>query len=538
MAYPTATPDVPLAYAARRATAEQEDGEEEDEVAQDPPLPDMPGEGEEDDLSWIDVYLARMPVGKLHPDLCASASRILKEDWHKRLPKRTWGKIMKRTQGPIPRLLKELNETAPVIARTMDFVERQFPKNPLGKEDQRFTIVDLGCGLGFMSMFLSEMLPREKVKEIFMVDRMWPQVGVESTKTDGVHMTRDHIDLGGYSIPLKTLKIDLKKGRDLADLCHYVFQNGNREERGTGNRIGAKVPAERQPRIIMLGVHLCGSLSLRAADLVNRNTASVEFACIKPCCLPGKLHLRTEVSYSVGGHSFTAEELYFPGGEGRPHLYHAEAEKQLTDSEEEGKNPEANCTRWDRDEDVAPARPKKAPAAAAAKGAEAALQYRDVVFRGLPADPALYRKVVFGAKAESGAAAGDAAKKAKPPTGRGKLRFRTWCEQIYKCLEVPAEAAAPQDADAERELFCVECLEAPDAARKSHEYIKVQRTYFQNRFLFYERLPRESDATFNEGLTTLVDGGVHNMLLQNKHQRQVEVKLAKKLARAKARAAS
>merc|ERR1712194_214359 len=78
-------------------------------------------------------------------------------------------------------------------------------------------------------------------------------------------------------------------------------------------------------RVILLGVHLCGTLSLRAVELINRNPHTVEFACIKPCCLPGKLHLHQDMSYSftgsfgslnnfqvgrVEGHFFTAKEIY------------------------------------------------------------------------------------------------------------------------------------------------------------------------------------------------------------------------------------
>ena len=41
-------------------------------------------------------------------------------------------------------------------------------------EGEKFTIIDLCSGFGFMSMFLAEMLPAEKVDRIVLVDKMWP----------------------------------------------------------------------------------------------------------------------------------------------------------------------------------------------------------------------------------------------------------------------------------------------------------------------------------------------------------------------------
>lgn len=144
---------------------------------------------------WIPATLGKLPISKLYPEIAADGIRIISEDWAKRFPRTVWTRLMKQRQLSTPRILKELNEIAPVIDRVKTFVDLKFDNNTQGKHEQRFTIVDLGCGLGFLSMFLAEMLSPEKVKEIYMVDKMWPSRSNKATETDGVHMNRQHIDI-------------------------------------------------------------------------------------------------------------------------------------------------------------------------------------------------------------------------------------------------------------------------------------------------------------------------------------------------------
>lgn len=56
------------------------------------------------------------------------------------------------------RVLKEMNECAPVIHVVMDAVSRLALDG-----DEKLTIVDLCSGFGFLAMFLSELLPVDKV---------------------------------------------------------------------------------------------------------------------------------------------------------------------------------------------------------------------------------------------------------------------------------------------------------------------------------------------------------------------------------------
>jgi len=71
------------------------------------------------------------------------------------------------------RVIKELVEAAPVIDAALKIV---------GDDDGSecgppFTIVDLASGRGYLSMFLSEMLPPGRVERLILVDKAWPRCG-------------------------------------------------------------------------------------------------------------------------------------------------------------------------------------------------------------------------------------------------------------------------------------------------------------------------------------------------------------------------
>jgi hypothetical protein len=65
--------------------------------------------------------------------------------------------------------------------------------------------------------------------------------------------------------------------------------------------------------VLVLGVHLCGTLSLRAAELFNSNPAVVALS-LKPCCLPVAAHAYRKEVWSLGGRNIIAKEVC---GEGR-----------------------------------------------------------------------------------------------------------------------------------------------------------------------------------------------------------------------------
>ena len=101
---------------------------------------------------WLLEKLAAAPGAEeyaaLFSDMHASVLR-----WRRRYRgnARLWKSIMKAD-----RVVKELVEAAPVLAAAREVVAA-------GAPGERFTIVDLCSGKGFVSMVLSELLPADRV---------------------------------------------------------------------------------------------------------------------------------------------------------------------------------------------------------------------------------------------------------------------------------------------------------------------------------------------------------------------------------------
>ena len=63
---------------------------------------------------------------------------------------------------------------------------------------------------------------------------------------------------------------------------------------------------------LLLAVHLCGTLSLRAVEAFHEHE-NVALIALKPCCLPGIVHVKNEDVFTIGGHSFPAAEVASSG---------------------------------------------------------------------------------------------------------------------------------------------------------------------------------------------------------------------------------
>ena len=189
-------------------------------------------------------------------------------------------------------------------------------------ENETFTILDLCCGKGYLSMLLSELvraasaplfepaifsdsdqLPVEKISKIVLVDKMFAMTNmtpsakhISWTHIYGSKMKCEDQAIPNYSeswpIKLETAKVDLKAGRELRSLEKRFLQ-------GHGP-------------VILVAIHLCGTLSLKAVELFNRNS-DVKFFCLKPCCLPGMVHAKRNEIFQLGGHSFDSKEVCMAG---------------------------------------------------------------------------------------------------------------------------------------------------------------------------------------------------------------------------------
>ena len=195
--------------------------------------------------------------------------------------KALWGRIRRGR-----RLAKELAEVAPVLARVLHEVE----STTIAEGQPRLVILDLCSGFGYLGMFLSELLPTEKVERIVLVDKMWAPQNV-SRKPH--HIDPAHVDDPSWPVRLTTCRTDLKVPSDRRSLAKHFLSHG--------------APA------MLLGVHLCGTLSLRCIDLYN-DCPGIGFLALKPCCLPDLLFAkRGEIFGREGGHCFPAKAVCAAG---------------------------------------------------------------------------------------------------------------------------------------------------------------------------------------------------------------------------------
>merc|ERR1712137_479958 len=58
----------------------------------------------------------------------------------------------------------------------------------------------------------------------------------------------------------------------------------------------------------ILGIHLCGILSIRAVETFNHGPKCVGLV-LKPCCLPPMEYVKSKTRWTLGTHSFDASEV-------------------------------------------------------------------------------------------------------------------------------------------------------------------------------------------------------------------------------------
>jgi hypothetical protein len=93
-----------------------------------------------------------------------------------------WKRIFKKD-----RVIKELSESAPII----DWVKKAIESSHV--ESEKWSVIDLCSGKGYLSMFLSEILPKDKVERCVLVDKAWAIASKETTSLKTHHMNWDHI---------------------------------------------------------------------------------------------------------------------------------------------------------------------------------------------------------------------------------------------------------------------------------------------------------------------------------------------------------
>ena len=279
--------------ASEATTPQQQEGIQQGDN-EDVPSPTHYGWTDEEFEQHLHGELIKDPIYKDYKDVFDAAPKCISK-WRQRYRGNPslWKRIFQKE-----RVMKEFIEAAPIIDAVQKLVE-----NSDLKDGEKYTIIDLACGRGYLSMFLSELLPPEKVKKFVLVDKQWPMHGSEPTSS---HISWTHI-YGSFKkcedqsmpnyyeswpIPLNTSKQDLKSAASRRKMEQLYFQDGP---------------------IILVAVHLCGILSIRAVELFNNNPA-VQFFVLKPCCLPGMIHAKRKEVFQLGPtHTFDAKLVCMAG---------------------------------------------------------------------------------------------------------------------------------------------------------------------------------------------------------------------------------
>jgi len=255
------------------------------------------GMSDEEFERWFASQLAQHPLLDEYPRIAQLAPKAVRA-WRTRYRgnPQLWRRVF-----TVGRVIKELMEAAPILDTVLTILLLEQEE----EDKQKYTIVDLASGKGYLSMFLSETLPPEKVEKIILVDKAWPMCGSEPLPHQ---MSWEHIygnatvtggDDGGISyfdtwpIPLHTSKQDLKA-------------------KGTRRRL-KQVLFDKATKVMVLAVHLCGTLSLRAVEMFNDYPDKVTFLALKPCCLPPMVHAQRGDVFSIGPHTFDASEVCASG---------------------------------------------------------------------------------------------------------------------------------------------------------------------------------------------------------------------------------
>ncbi len=264
------------------------------------------------DLDRIFGKLSSLPSYERYPELMTQCRPIV-ELWHdtfafgspaysiqnpqSKTSEQKVSQLWRRMRRNLP---KELNEIAFILDEMIrlcnEFKSTIDVNKDSNDENGKITIIDMCSGVGYLSMFLSHLLPPEKVSRIIPIDILFPahnanipsspqtqspdiNAGAEDTARTNCHVPIDHLRSSIHPIPIHPRRANIKKGRELRQIAKYSIAR-------------AKGP------IIILGVHLCKSLSVHTIRLFNTSlTTEIKnrggsTLYLKPCCLPGRKDLR------------------------------------------------------------------------------------------------------------------------------------------------------------------------------------------------------------------------------------------------------
>ena len=217
--------------------------DQSDDQPEQQQAPDNFGFSDDEFKTWITSELQDAPGRETYTYVFEGAIEAMVR-WRQRYRGNPtlWKRIFKKD-----RVLKELIESVPIIHEVQTLVsdpEKSYLSNETEKK-KKFTIMDLCSGKGYLSMFLSEMLPKENVEKFILVDKAWAMC---NTPLQSHHMNWDHIYgiqphlrretenevasekdetyFTTWPIPLYTAKQDLKRSRNQKQMKLQFFDDG------------------------------------------------------------------------------------------------------------------------------------------------------------------------------------------------------------------------------------------------------------------------------------------------------------------------
>ncbi|CAJ1951128.1 unnamed protein product [Cylindrotheca closterium] len=258
-------------------------------------LSDTPRYNEQTDeefVAWIleELKQENIQLYNQYPDVFAKVAQSIikwRRRYHGNIP--LWNRIFKKD-----RVFKEAMESVPVIHAVDQWM--------MSKEN--VTMIDLCSGKGYLSMILSDYLDDPgRVKKCILVDKAWPLCHMTPKPH---HISWEHIygDVGkdsdskfeyydSWPIPLVTSKQDLKQSITLRQLQDRYSKSD-------------------QGPILILAIHLCGTLSTQAIKLFHM-LPKAKALILKPCCLPGVFYQKRQEFFELGNYKFPTKDVCASG---------------------------------------------------------------------------------------------------------------------------------------------------------------------------------------------------------------------------------
>ena len=254
--------------------------------------------------SWFAKELARHPLMDRYPRIQETAPRAVTA-WRTRYRGNPtlWRRIF-----TVDRVVKELVEAAPILDAVVQIVDEADTK-----DTGKLTLLDLASGRGYLSMLLSEMLPKEKIEKIILVDKAWPLCNAKEVLPH--QMGWDHIYGNRTNNVLEEDEATSSSPSTYFDTwpIHLHTSKQDLKQKGTKRQM-KKFIFDRAPGpVLILAVHLCGVLSLRAVEMFNDHPDKVRFLALKPCCLPPMVYANRGDVFEIGRHSFDASDVCAAG---------------------------------------------------------------------------------------------------------------------------------------------------------------------------------------------------------------------------------